>query len=273
MTYMANCGGDCSTVDPTALSFFKIDEAGLNPDGSFASDTLIANNNTWTVTIPSDIAPGQYVIRHELLALHSAGTSGGGQFYPMCANLEITGSGSANPAGVKFPGAYTASDPGILVNIYQKLTSYEIPGPPVYRAGSGSSDGQAPSAKPSAEPTPASRGSGGTALVSPTRSAPTLAPTTTACGNYTATTSMRLPPPRASVSQTTLRTVTRPSSTTTTTGAATGRPTYTLTSECLPDSVSYNKCLDKANECLAQANRGLATVAECEVQRKSCKQC
>lgn len=224
MTYMANCGGDCATADPTTLSFFKIDEAGLNPDGSFASDTLIANNNTWTVTIPSDIAPGQYVIRHEFLALHAAGTSGGGQFYPMCASIEITGSGSANPVGVRFPGAYTASDPGILINIYQKLTSYDIPGPPVYRAGSGSSGGQAPSAKPSAKPTSASRGSSGAGPVSSTYSAPTVASTSTGCGDSTATTQAKSSPARTTpVSRTTLRTVTRPSSATTT-GAVTSRP-------------------------------------------------
>ncbi|KAA8911279.1 family 61 glycosyl hydrolase, partial [Sphaerosporella brunnea] len=135
MTYMANCGGDCSSVDATTLSYFKIDEAGLNSDGTWASDDLIAANNSRTVTIPSDIAAGNYIIRHELLALHSAGTEGGAQFYPMCANLVVSGSGSASPEGVKFPGAYSATDPGILVNIYNGISSYTIPGPAVYTAG------------------------------------------------------------------------------------------------------------------------------------------
>ncbi|KAL7273290.1 hypothetical protein RUND412_003864 [Rhizina undulata] len=134
MTYMANCGGDCTSVDATTLSYFKINEAGYS-NGTWASDTLIANNNSWSVTIPSDIIAGNYLIRHELLALHSAETEGGAQFYPMCANVAVTGGGSAEPTGVKFPGAYSATDPGILVNIWYDFTNYTIPGPAVYTSG------------------------------------------------------------------------------------------------------------------------------------------
>lgn len=137
MTYLANCGGECSKVDPTKLEFFKIDHGGLSADGTWASDKLIANNNSWTVTIPSDIVSGNYILRHEILGLHEASTKNGAQFYPMCANLKISGPGSASPAGVQFPGAYKATDPGILVNIYDKLESYEIPGPAVYTSGRG----------------------------------------------------------------------------------------------------------------------------------------
>lgn len=117
MTYLAKCPDtDCTTADPTALDWFKINDAGLNSDGTWASDTLIANNNTWTVTIPSDIASGPYLLRHELLALHAAGDANGAQFYPMCANLQVTGSGSAVPEDtVKFPGAYKPTDPGYVI--------------------------------------------------------------------------------------------------------------------------------------------------------------
>lgn len=145
MTYLAACpGSSCTTVtDPTTLEFFKIDADGLNADGTWASDELIANNNTWTVTIPETLKAGAYLVRHEILALHSAGTLNGAQFYPMCANLEVTGSGTATPPStdlVKFPGAYTATDPGIEINIYYPVpTSYTIPGPAVWPAsGSGS---------------------------------------------------------------------------------------------------------------------------------------
>lgn len=44
----------------------------------------IANNLTSTVAIPSDIAPGNYIIRHEIIALHSAGQENGAQSYPQC---------------------------------------------------------------------------------------------------------------------------------------------------------------------------------------------
>lgn len=49
-----------------------------------------------------------------------------------CYQLSVGGSGTANPSTVKFPGAYGASDPGILINIYQTLTAYTIPGPSPY---------------------------------------------------------------------------------------------------------------------------------------------
>ena len=85
--YLAPCSnGDCTTVDKTSLKFFKIAEAGLISDttapGSWASDQLIANNNSWSITIPAKIAPGPYVLRHEMIALHSANNANGAQNYP-----------------------------------------------------------------------------------------------------------------------------------------------------------------------------------------------
>lgn len=134
--YLANCNGPCETVDKTTLEFFKIDELGLIDDttvpGDWATDTLIANNNSWTVTIPADIATGNYVLRHEIIALHAAGTTDGAQNYPQCVNLAITGSGSAAPAGTLGEALYGENDTGILVNIYTSLSTYNIPGPTLY---------------------------------------------------------------------------------------------------------------------------------------------
>jgi hypothetical protein len=92
---------------------------------------LIANNLTWTVRIPSNIMPGNYVLRHEILALHSAYNVGGAQFYPQCINLRITGSGTSVPSGVPATQLYTANDPGVHYNIYNDETNptYQIPGP------------------------------------------------------------------------------------------------------------------------------------------------
>ncbi|RAL11130.1 lytic polysaccharide monooxygenase auxiliary activity family 9 protein [Aspergillus homomorphus CBS 101889] len=135
LTYLANCNGDCSSVTKTDLEFFKIDESGLisddNVPGTWASDNLIANNNSWTVTIPSDIAAGNYVLRHEIIALHSAGNKDGAQNYPQCFNLKVTGGGDLAPSGTAGESLYKDTDAGILVNIYQSLSSYEIPGPAI----------------------------------------------------------------------------------------------------------------------------------------------
>lgn len=133
MDYLAPCDDSCETVDKTTLQFFKIDEGGfLNNSGNggmWASDTLIANNNSWMVEIPPTIKGGNYVLRHEIIALHSAGSEDGAQNYPQCFNLQITGGGSSSPSGTLGTKLYNANDPGILINIYTSLSTYTIPGP------------------------------------------------------------------------------------------------------------------------------------------------
>ncbi|KAJ5450086.1 uncharacterized protein N7458_006535 [Penicillium daleae] len=144
ITYLANCNGDCASVDKTTLKFFKIDEGGLIDDstvpGTWASDNLISNNNSRTVTIPSSIEAGNYVLRHEIIALHSAENKDGAQNYPQCLNLQVTGGGSDSPTGTLGTALYKDTDPGILVNIYQSLSSYTIPGPALYTGAASSSD-------------------------------------------------------------------------------------------------------------------------------------
>jgi len=158
MTYLASCtSGDCRKEDPNKLEWFKVDHAGLNTDGTWISDTIIKNNNTYTITIPKELKPGPYLMRHELLALHAASQLNAAQFYPLCVNLEIKGTGTGTPdKTVKFPGAYKPDDKGILLNIWWPLpTSYEIPGPPLVKltsSGSGSDDGETQT-KPTLTPT------------------------------------------------------------------------------------------------------------------------
>jgi cellulase len=134
--YLANCGDSCETVDKTTLEFFKIDEVGLidgsSGPGTWGSDELRANNNSWLVTIPGGIAPGFYVLRHEIIALHSAYQADGAQNYPQCINLQITGSGTDRPAGTRGEDLYNANDAGILFNIYRSMSTYPVPGPTLY---------------------------------------------------------------------------------------------------------------------------------------------
>ncbi|KAL5333719.1 glycosyl hydrolase family 61-domain-containing protein [Aspergillus crustosus] len=141
ITYLANCNGDCASVDKTNLEFFKIDAGGLIDNsavpGTWASDELIAANFSRTVTIPDDIASGNYVLRHEIIALHSAENVDGAQNYPQCVNLKVTGDGTAVPQGTLGTSLYKDTDPGIDVNIWNALSSYVIPGSDLYTAGSG----------------------------------------------------------------------------------------------------------------------------------------
>ena len=137
LNYLAACSDTgCEAVDKTSLEFFKIGERGLltsattaGTPGKFASDELITNDLGWMVNIPASIAPGFYVLRHEMIALH---TTGAPQNYPQCINIEVTGSGTDVPSGVKGTELYKATDAGLAFNIYGTYSSYPIPGPSLY---------------------------------------------------------------------------------------------------------------------------------------------
>jgi hypothetical protein len=91
-----------STLNP--LPFFRLHE--------FADSRAPAS-----VTIPSTLAPGQYLLRSEIIALHLAATEGGAQFYPACIQLNVGGDQTQGPTSSEectFPGCYSDTDPGIL---------------------------------------------------------------------------------------------------------------------------------------------------------------
>ncbi|KAF4579707.1 Esterase/lipase/thioesterase [Pleurotus pulmonarius] len=135
LNYMAKCPGDCSVwKGDTGTPWFKTQQ-DVYSNGVWASDVLAQSNFTYTVKIPSNITPGNYLLRHENLALHGGANLGGAQFYPVCVQLTVTGGGSLNPSGLGFPGAYSATDPGIHFNPYQGEAAnqaYVPPGGPVY---------------------------------------------------------------------------------------------------------------------------------------------
>lgn len=98
------------------------------------------------VTIPSTLAAGQYMVRHEIIALHLAQSDGGAEFYPSCTQLKVTGSqtGTAKSSEeVQFPGAYSDTDAGILIDAYSSAgtADYTFPGPQIASFVSGSSSG------------------------------------------------------------------------------------------------------------------------------------
>ncbi|KAF8897885.1 glycoside hydrolase [Infundibulicybe gibba] len=99
----------------------------------FASENI----NQFTFTIPKSTPNGQYLLRGEQIALHIAGTANGAQFYIGCAQINVVGGGSGKPSPlVSFPGAYSATDPGILLNIYALpagYSGYKAPGPAVWK--------------------------------------------------------------------------------------------------------------------------------------------
>lgn len=174
---------NAATASTTGLAWFKVAHDGLS-NGKWAVDTMIANAGWHYFTMPTCVAPSDYLLRVELIALHGAQTqgippfpnpsylklgtlnlinwdTGGAQFYMECAHIRVTGSGAQTGSTVSFPGAYKANDPGVQVNIYDNNgqpypTSYPIPGPaPIVCSGGGGS-GRSPAlpAQPAPE-TPA----------------------------------------------------------------------------------------------------------------------
>lgn len=157
-------------------------------------DARAADGKPGVATIPAGLEEGYYLLRYEILALHKAAVVGGAELcvpralaprlanarcsFISCTQVQVTNGGSAKPTDaqlVSFPGAYSAQDPGILVDVYTNFKTYSYPGPEVFDGTNGSSGGgEAPPA-----PTTTS-----TADPEPTEPAPTTtvsepAPTTT----------------------------------------------------------------------------------------------
>jgi len=129
--WMVECGGDCSSFrSPHTAKWFKIHEEGLS-----GTQKLKRASNSLSVTIPASLKPGNYLIRHELINLAKPPA----EFYPECAQLKVTGSGSKSPGPQSrstLSNAYRMSLPELSQswNSWKpKANSYKFPGPPVWR--------------------------------------------------------------------------------------------------------------------------------------------
>jgi cellulase len=142
---------------------------------------MIANKGWHYFNMPTCVAPGDYLLRVELIALHGAQNqgrspflflffstnsssspqrtsvasrmltrrTGGAQFYMECAQVRVTSSGTNTGSNfVSFPGAYKANDPGVQVSIYDNAgqpymggKTYSIPGPAPITCAAGQEGG------------------------------------------------------------------------------------------------------------------------------------
>lgn len=160
MHYMAQCDGSCSTYDSTNAEWFKISELGLEADGSTWYQANLNSRAPANVTIPNTLAPGNYLLRSEIISLQLAMTLGGAEFYPACIQLQIGGSQTGGPTSSEectFPGGYSDSEPGILTpDIYNPPIQYTFPGPPVASFVDGGSGSASPSSTGSGSAAPSS---------------------------------------------------------------------------------------------------------------------
>lgn len=136
MNYMAKVD-NAATSSAAGLKWFKISEESFDAgQRRWAVDSMIANKGWSYTTIPTCIAPGQYLLRTELLALHSAYGNMGAQFYQSCAQINVSSSGTLVPTQtVSIPGLYQQNDPSILIQIWVNGKDdnggrpYKAPGP------------------------------------------------------------------------------------------------------------------------------------------------
>lgn len=136
MAYLSSVA-DAASADGSG-DWFKVYQNSWSPTGG------VGDNDNWgvkdmnaccgrvDVPIPADLPSGDYLLRAEVVALHTQPA----QLYMTCYQLTIEGSeGGTLPAGVKFPGAYSGSDPGLTTNIHAQLSGYTAPGPDVVAGG------------------------------------------------------------------------------------------------------------------------------------------
>ncbi|KAI0517395.1 endoglucanase-4 [Xylaria bambusicola] len=116
-----------------SLKWNKISQSSIVSGTTWVTDSLIANNFTSSTTIPRNLKAGDYVIRHEIIALHGAQNVNGAQNYPQCLNLRVSGSGTVSPSGGTVGSSlYKSTDAGIIFNLYASYSGYTYPGPALW---------------------------------------------------------------------------------------------------------------------------------------------
>ena len=112
--------------------------------GKWCTEKLAASDGHLSANIPSDLAPGYYLMRSEILALHQADkTPADPQFYVGCAQIFLTSNGNAAPKNtVSIPGYVHMTDPAMTYNVWQMPLKLPFPqfGGPVYAGGSAKRD-------------------------------------------------------------------------------------------------------------------------------------
>ncbi|KAF1955260.1 glycoside hydrolase family 61 protein-like protein [Byssothecium circinans] len=145
IAWMAHCDNDdCSTFDSSTAEWFKIGQRGLE-SGTIELGTWFQKSfsrwdggpSLWSERVPVGLRRGRYLVRHEVVSLHSANRP---QFYAQCAHLDVGNEGVGRVPGreflVRIPGVWSMDQPEINIDIYapgvSNSTVYNIPGPPVW---------------------------------------------------------------------------------------------------------------------------------------------
>ncbi|KAF5335885.1 hypothetical protein D9758_017546 [Tetrapyrgos nigripes] len=158
--YITSCNGACSSFtadDAGNAGWTKLATWGLDTSQSISDDLretmagkpeeyyptadqgkglwgiakLVEDSSSWTVSIPKGLQSGEYLVRHELAAVYSPKSSGGGpQLYVACIQINIQDGGEDQlPQGTPAGSLYETD--GFLANydVYTDSTVFEDIGP------------------------------------------------------------------------------------------------------------------------------------------------
>ncbi|KAJ7603726.1 glycosyl hydrolase family 61-domain-containing protein [Mycena rosella] len=167
--YITSCNGDCTTFDATNAGWTKIAHAGMDMsqsissalratmkakpeqyyptsgNGLWAMAKMVQNGSKWSIKIPSSLKSGQYMVRHELSAVHNPKNSDpttGPQLYIACIQLDVTNGGDATlPAGTQAKSLYSPDGAFVNINVLSGFNPADIgiPGPAIWDGVSSSS--------------------------------------------------------------------------------------------------------------------------------------
>lgn len=176
--YIASCNGDCTKFNAADADWVKLAQFGLDTSAGISDDLrnrmaakpepyfgkgqwalakLIQDYSTWKVKIPAQLKAGQYMIRNELVAMHSPKAP---QHYIACVQIDVQGSGTTSlPAGVKSNQLYNSNSILATYDVYANPGSFQLPSSPaVWNPSSDSAPPPPPPASSSkpAEPAPTS---------------------------------------------------------------------------------------------------------------------
>lgn len=122
--YMAKVS-DSTTAVGASSGWFKVFADTWANTGSSGSDDAWGTKDLNTccgkmnVKIPTDIAPGDYLLRAEAIALHAAGSSGGAQFYSKLRS-------SASSPSPQIPSSLVLTMAAPAANLRGSLTKHYV---------------------------------------------------------------------------------------------------------------------------------------------------
>jgi hypothetical protein len=131
LTYMARCEPDCGKFPGSeGKVWFKIQDEGYS-NGNWATAPIKAKAPL-QATVPACLAPGEYLVRHEVFNVGSCMFLNDCQIYPSCAQVKVIGSGNVQPKNlVAFPGTYTPQNVKWTMDV--KIQDYKVPGPSTFK--------------------------------------------------------------------------------------------------------------------------------------------